>query len=309
MADHAPSIYVGIPIQGPVEEVWRLTQTPSLHERWDLRFTTITLRSGPPPDPARPQRFLYTTRIGFGLKIEGEGETVGNQAGPDGQLTSALQFWSADPKSLIRQGSGYWKYTPDSTRVHFETGYDYEVRFGRAGRGFDRLVFRPLIGWATAWSFDRLRLWIEKGIDPGLSLQRSLVHAVARLTIAFVWLYHGLVPKLILHHPDELKQFQDIGLAPATAYRLVTVAGLAEVALGVLMLVSWRSRWPFALTAVLMVLALAGVAASSPGYLVAAFNPVTLNVLVIALSLVGYLSGKDLPSAGRCRRRPAGTKP
>ena len=25
------------------------------------------------------------------------------------------------------------------------------------------------MGWATAWSFDRLRLWLEEGIDPATS--------------------------------------------------------------------------------------------------------------------------------------------
>jgi hypothetical protein len=43
----------------------------------------------------------------------------------------------------------------------------------------DRLVFRPLMGWATAWSFDRLRLWCERGISPA----RSLWHAFAELGV------------------------------------------------------------------------------------------------------------------------------
>lgn len=35
-------------------------------------------------------------------------------------------------------------------------------------------MFHPLIGWATAWSFDRLRLWIERGIPPEVSRDRAL---------------------------------------------------------------------------------------------------------------------------------------
>ena len=86
----------------------------------------------------------------------------------------------------------------------FLTWYDYETRFGWAGRAVDRLLFRPLIGWATAWSFDRLRLWIERGIDPASSLRLSLIHALSCFGLAFIWLYHGLIPKLLFPSADEL---------------------------------------------------------------------------------------------------------
>src|SRR5690349_5664641 len=100
------SIYVEILIRGSMDELWHKTQTPDMHQRWDLRFTDITYL--PRPDDSHPQRFLYTTRLGFGLQIRGEGETVGERGDPPQQVTSALKFWSTDPKSLIREGAGYW---------------------------------------------------------------------------------------------------------------------------------------------------------------------------------------------------------
>jgi hypothetical protein len=166
-------LYIETTIAGPIGQIWDLTQTPALHARWDLRFSTIEYL--PRPAASQPQRFRYTTRLGFGLKIVGMGETFGDQDPPGGQRTSALQFWSDDPKSLIRSGSGYWKYTPVAGGVRFATQYDYEVRFGALGRAFDTLVFRPLMGWATAWSFDCLRLWVEQGIPPEVQVWRSLV--------------------------------------------------------------------------------------------------------------------------------------
>jgi hypothetical protein len=53
-----------------------------------------------------------------------------------------------------------------------------------------------------------------------------------------------------------------------------------------------------------MVGALVSVALQSPSYLFAAFNPVTLNVAMIILSALGYLSARDLPSAAHCLRQP-----
>ncbi|MFN0195890.1 MAG: hypothetical protein ACKVT0_04050, partial [Planctomycetaceae bacterium] len=165
------SIYVEIRIRGTMDELWRLTQTPGLHVLWDLRFSDIEYL--PRPDETVPQKFRYATRIGFGLAIEGQGETVGERSGANGERTSALKFWSDDPKSLIREGAGYWRYVPTQDGLRFFTSYDYRVRGGVPGRVFNALVFRPLMGWATAWSFDRLRLWIEKGIDPAISAQRT----------------------------------------------------------------------------------------------------------------------------------------
>ncbi len=293
-------IYVEIVMAGAIDDLWTRTQDPALHEQWDLRFTSIEYL--PRPNPAAPQRFLYATRIGFGLGITGEGESVGSHDGPGGVRTSALEFWSDDPKSLIRRGSGYWQYIPVPGGVKFLTWYDYTTRFGAAGRVVD-LVFRPLLGWATAWSFDRLRLWIERGIDPALSLERSLVHATARLAVAGVFLWHGLVPKLLFRHADETIILTDSGVDAMTAHFGVTAAGIAEVVLAVLLVVLWRSRLLLAGVIALMAAAVIFVGWFSPRFLISAFTPVTLNGCVIALAVIALLSSRDLPSAKRCRRR------
>ena len=42
----AKPIYVEIFIRGTLEDLWRLTQTPELHTRWDLRFSRIEFCRG-----------------------------------------------------------------------------------------------------------------------------------------------------------------------------------------------------------------------------------------------------------------------
>lgn len=297
-------IYVEIPIHAQLDDLWQYTQDPTLHERWDLRFSTITYL--PRVSDAEPRRFQYVTRIGFGARIAGEGSSVGSRTGPDGTRTSNLQFWSDDPKSLIRKGSGYWQYIPGDQKIRFLTWYDYETRFGAPGRIFDKLIFRPLMGWATAWSFDRLHLWLERGLDPAQTRDRSVIHAICRIVLAFVFVYHGLVPKLLLRHPDEIAMLTSGGISMQLARLAVTAAGVAEIAWGILLLLRWRDRWPLVVTAAVMFLALAGVAVTAPRYLGAPFNPVTLNLLVAALATIDYLVNRDLPTARRClRRRPS----
>ena len=169
-----PGIYVETFVRADPARVIDATQVPELHRRWDLRFTEIAYL---PREDGHDQRFLYATRIGFGLEIRGVGETTGSVSQPDGTHVSGLRFWSDDPRSLISTGSGYWRYVPHAGGVRFLTFYDYRTRFGTAGAAFDRAVFRPLLGWATAWSFDALRLWLERGIEPERSMRRALLRA------------------------------------------------------------------------------------------------------------------------------------
>lgn len=294
------SIYVETHIAGTINDLLEKTQRPDLHERWDLRFTHIDYL--PRPDETEPQRFLYRTRIGFGMVIAGRGEAGGTRVS-ESHHTASLKFWSDDPKSLILKGSGYWNYEQRAGFVRFRTRYNYDTRFGLPGRLFDRLIFRPLLGWATAWSFDRLRLWIEKGIDPAASTSNSIVHALARMTLAFIWVYHGLVPKLIVMHPDELLPLLNAGFSQPLAALGVAAAGLAEIVFGLALLVFWNYR-PLLLASIpLMLLALLGVGITAPELLTAAFNPVTLNLSVIALSLIAYITSAELPSASRCLRK------
>ena len=300
------AIYVETTIRAPFEELWRRTQTPELHERWDLRFTHIDYL--PKATADEPQRFRYVTRIGFGAAIAGEGETRNGEGkrrsyGEGVERISVLRFWSHDPRSLIAEGAGCWKYLPTADGIRFLTRYDYRVRYGAAGRLVDKLLFRPLIGWATAWSFDRLRLWLERDIDPASSLRLAAVHVAARLAVAAAFVYQGLVPKLLGPHPDELSLAADAGLA-AQAAPALQLLGCAEVALGLALLWPRMGRGAFIFAMLLMILATADVALFSPRFLTAAFNPAAMNGSLFVLSFLGWLTCKNLPSARRCRRKP-----
>ena len=170
----ARGVYIEHFIRAPFERLWDATQNPDQHQRWDLRFSSI--HHSPRPDNTKPQCFIYRTNIGFGAAIEGWGESlVTTTAG--GDCVSSLRFGSNNQVSLIREGSGYWKYERSNAGVRFSTFYDYQVRFGYAGKMFDHIVFRPVMGWATAWSFDALRIWIERDISPETLLRRALLRS------------------------------------------------------------------------------------------------------------------------------------
>ncbi|HTJ71402.1 MAG TPA: hypothetical protein VL551_27925 [Actinospica sp.] len=171
----AEALYVEARIRAGMDELWAATQVPGEHQRWDLRFTHIDYL---PQADGEPQRFRYGVRVA-GVMLCGTGTCAGESRRADGMRTSALRFASGHPLSLLAAGSGYWRYVPTGDGVRFLTGYDYRPRWGWFGRFADPFVFRPLMGWATAWSFDRLRLWLERGIPP----ERSRWHAVLEVVL------------------------------------------------------------------------------------------------------------------------------
>lgn len=157
-------IHVEARLTADVERVWALTQTTARHERWDVRFGRIR--------PTADGRFRYRR---FG--VSGTGEHSGERRRDDGSATSALRFACPNPLSPIEEGSGYWRYRPlDGGGTEFATGYDYRSRYPRVDR-----VFRPLMAWGTAWSFDRLRLWADRGLPPELTASLAVADAILRV--------------------------------------------------------------------------------------------------------------------------------
>lgn len=288
-------------IEADIDRVWELTQNPELHQRWDLRFTEISYLK---KEEGASQRFLYKTNIGLGLPISGEGESVGKQDSEDGTRTSALKFWSDDRRSLILEGSGYWQYEPEGDGVLFRTSYDYKVRFGAFGKLLD-LAYRPIIGAATAWSFEAMRLWAERGIHPETSVMRMRVHAVARVALALVWIHQGLVPKLLFPNYGEIAITMSAGVGAESAALIVLLMGFGEILLGLALLGFWRAKWLLFFQSVVPVLLPLPFIIFRPSLFAASFNPTVIAICMVALGAVGFIAARDVPFAANCRRRPS----
>lgn len=186
------SLYVETTVAAELDLVWELTQDPAQHVRWDARFSRIA------PDDAvegEPQDFTYALQLP-GLVLTGTGTSVGERVRPDGTRTSALRFRSASRLSPIRAGAGYWRYERVPAGVRFLTGYDYEP--GPQGRWLDDVCVRPAMGWLTAWSFDRLRLWAETGLLPEVALRRTVAATAVRTGVLVAAVRRRSLPLLLL---------------------------------------------------------------------------------------------------------------
>jgi uncharacterized membrane protein YphA (DoxX/SURF4 family) len=116
---------------------------------------------------------------------------------------------------------------------------------------------------------------------------------IARCVIAFSWLYHGIFPKLITIAPLELEMTRSIGLTADATYWLIKSAGGAEVIFGVLFFCFYKKRFMNYLNIAGLIMLLILVAIQMPNLLIEAFNPVTTNIPIIALSFI-LLSDKSL---------------
>ena len=178
------SIVVESLIRAPVEVVWEETQNPVKHLNWDIRFSEIAYLND--------QSLLYTTHLGFGLSIKGQGRYLNTKE----HGHSSFEFWSEDPKSLLKMGKGIWIYETIGSETYFKTVFDYDVNFGSSGKIID-LIFRRLFCWATEYSFELLRIKCETKADINKKWSGFLIYVLKKpfqfsiKARTFSWLGNG----------------------------------------------------------------------------------------------------------------------
>jgi len=391
-------IYVEVDILAPIEEAWTYTQNPKLHEQWDLRFTSITYIEKKSVE--EPQRFTYETKVMPGVVVRGWGESKGEHQKKDGTKTSSLHFGTPQKISPIAEGRGYWQYIPHDRGLTFLTQYDYDVRYGKFGKLLDAM-FRPIMGWATALSFDVLKRWLEKGENPASQYRRFFLTIFISILFCIIWVYHGLVPKIIVQHPTEVMLVENIlekdlqselgpsgyrvelsgvGVGPSeteleqsgyrvkssetdvrpsgigkepsetglwprgfekepsefrsrssetegesskiklnlskttakpnedalswnNANKIVIWIGIAEILFGLCWLLPRGKRLLFGAQIIVFPFLTIGALLADITIATAPFNPVTFNLALWVLSIIGFIISKDMPSARRCIRK------
>jgi hypothetical protein len=172
-----------------------------------------------------------------------------------------------------------------------------------AGAIIDHYLFRPLMVWATAWSFDCLKNWLEKGIPPLQALRAQVTVTLASIVLSLVWIYQGLVPKLLFPHTGELVMLQQSGLFTGLEHLVIKGVGLLEVLFGCCFLF-FPNRLIHCMNILALCLLGLGAVFSNSGVLLAPFNPVSLNLALTGLSLICLLHLKHLPQASNCKTKP-----
>lgn len=107
-----------------------------------------------------------------------------------------------------------------------------------------------------------------------------------QITLAVLWIYQGLVPKILFQSSAEIAIWQTIGLELHLAKIAVALSGMIEIMFGCTFLI-WQKA---AFIHQLNILGLSGllllIMFTDPLQLTTAFNPVVMNIAMIAISMI-----------------------
>ena len=121
-------------------------------------------------------------------------------------------------------------------------------------------------------------------MNPLLQINTPLL--IIQFSLALLWIYQGLIPKLCFHAADELRIWQLQGLSSPLIQALINVSGGAEIIFGVLFFL-FRQAKILHLLNILALLSLSIlIVALNPAYFTQAFNPFVMNTAMITLSIV-----------------------
>jgi hypothetical protein len=109
---------------------------------------------------------------------------------------------------------------------------------------------------------------------------------IARYALTFSWLYHGIFPKLLYVAPYEKLLIDSFGFSEQVSFFITKSAGVGEVIFGGILFIFYRIKSIILLNIIALFGLIIFVAVLQPQLLVEAFNPVTTNLMMIALSVM-----------------------
>ena len=117
---------------------------------------------------------------------------------------------------------------------------------------------------------------------------------MARYIVGLSWMYHGFFPKIYHIAPLEKLMTGSAGYSEQVSDLITRSAGIAEVIFGLLIIIFYKNKQLVWLNILALCGLLGAVAVMQPSLLIEAFNPVTTNVPLIALSFMWLKEIKQL---------------
>lgn len=134
--------------------------------------------------------------------------------------------------------------------------------------------------------------------------EEGQVPLLLRVGIGAVWVYEGLVPKLLAPNPELLRFVARWQPFPGDPAAFLKAAGVFEILLGLLMIRGWMVRSVATVQCGLLLCFTVGLAALLPQALVYPTGAVSKNVALLAATLCLLLgSGRDAPAQTSWRDR------
>lgn len=103
--------------------------------------------------------------------------------------------------------------------------------------------------------------------------------------LAVLWIYQGLIPKILFPSVDELRIWQLQGFSEVAALWLMRSSGMAEIIFGGLFFICTQTKWLHVLNVAGIVVLSLLIVMLQPSYFIQAFNPFVMNLAMALLSI------------------------
>jgi len=104
----------------------------------------------------------------------------------------------------------------------------------------------------------------------------------ARVALGLVWFYEGLVPKILFLRGDEIELVRNSGLMWRTPEFTLLVMGIAQILVGVWLIVGWAERLAAAVATGWMLILIFLVAGGNPGMLTDPYGALIKDFCLVA---------------------------
>jgi uncharacterized membrane protein YphA (DoxX/SURF4 family) len=108
------------------------------------------------------------------------------------------------------------------------------------------------------------------------------IRIICRVALGLVWLYEGLVPKLLFARPDQIDLVERSGLYFATPEVFLQLLGAAQVVCGLWLLAGFAERLAVFVATISMAILIVLVARANPAMLTDPYGALVKDLCLIA---------------------------
>jgi len=111
----------------------------------------------------------------------------------------------------------------------------------------------------------------------------------ARVALGLVWFYEGFVPKILFLRGDEIELVRKSGLMWRTPEFTLLVMGIAQILVGVWLIVGWAERLAAAVATGWMLILIFLVAGGNPGMLTDPYGALIKDFCLVACAITVWI--------------------
>ena len=128
-------------------------------------------------------------------------------------------------------------------------------------------------------------------LSPSIAETLRATKLLARVSLGLVWLYEGLIPKIIFpgSHPEQTELVRRSGLFWPTPELTLIALGICQIIVGVILIIGWAERAAVLLATLGMFVLIVLVVAGKPPMLTDPFGALAKDLCLVSCAVTVWL--------------------